>query len=80
LNEAREDGVAMTWTICRSFELCSRLKTALAPHHSIVYRPGAMPGCCPTNSIRALKANVNILPKVEKYVQIFHCHTTTTNV
>jgi len=37
------DGNGISWTICRSFAPHSRQITTPAPHHSIFYRPDALP-------------------------------------
>jgi len=36
-------GSGISWTTYKSFDPRSRLITAPAPHHSIVYRPAALP-------------------------------------
>jgi len=36
-------GSGISWSICRSSALCSRQTTMPAPHHSILYRPNALP-------------------------------------
>jgi len=55
VNEARDDGVLgcsdISWAICRQSAPCSRQITTPTPHHLI------FTGCCPTNSVNALKAS-----------------------
>jgi len=54
VNEARDDGVlgcnGISWTICKQSASCSRQITRPAPHHSIFYRPDALPDAQPTVS------------------------------
>jgi len=61
LNEARDDGVCdgsgISWTICKQSAPRSRQTTTPTPHHSVVYRPDALPNA-QNNSVKALKANV----------------------
>jgi len=42
-------GSGITWAICKSAP-CSRQITTPAPHHSVFYRPGALPVAQPTAS------------------------------
>jgi len=55
-NEARDNGggSGISWTICKSFALCSRQITTPAPHHSIFLYAGCS-SCHPTNSVKTLK-------------------------
>jgi len=52
LNEARDDEVlgcnGISWTICKQCAPLSRQITTPAPHHSIFYRPDALPDTQPT--------------------------------
>ena len=52
--EARESGSGISWAICKSATR-SRQITTPAPHHSVFLQAGC-PSCCPTNSVKALKA------------------------
>jgi len=45
----------ISWAICKSAS-CSRQITTSAPHHSVFYRPDALPAAQP--SVKALKALV----------------------
>jgi len=45
--EARDSGIS--WAICKSAP-CSRQKTTPASHHSVFYRPDALPAAQPTAS------------------------------
>ena len=47
-----------TWAICKSAPRCRQI-TMPAPHHSVFLQAGC-PSCCPTNSIKALKARIQI--------------------
>ena len=49
-------GNGISWTICKSAP-CSRQITTPVPHHSVFLQAGC-PSCHPTNSVKALKANV----------------------
>ena len=52
LNEARDDGVlgcsGISWTICKQSGPRSRQIITTTPHHSIFYRPDALPDAQPT--------------------------------
>ena len=47
-------GSGISWTVCKSAP-CSRQITTPAPRHSVFLQAGC-PSCCPTNSVKALKA------------------------
>ena len=47
--EARDSGSGISWAICKSAPH-SRQITTLAPHHSVFYRPDALPAAQPTAS------------------------------
>ena len=47
-------GSGTSWTICKSFALCSRQTTTPAPHESILWV--GFSSWCSTNSVKALKA------------------------
>ena len=55
LNDAREmmgfgDGSGISWTICKQSEPHCRQITTPTPHHTIFYRPDALPATQPTVS------------------------------
>jgi len=54
LSEARDDGVlvcsGISWAICKQSAPRSRQITTPTPHHSIFYRPDALPDAQPTVS------------------------------
>ena len=54
LNEARDDGVVgcsgISWTICKQSAPHFRQITTPTPHHSVFYRPDALPDAQPTVS------------------------------
>jgi len=54
LNETRDDGVLgcsrISWAICKQSAPRSRQITTPTPHHSIFYRPDALPDAKPTVS------------------------------
>jgi len=47
--EARDSGSGMSWAICKSAPR-SRQITTPTPHHSVFYRPDALPAAQPTAS------------------------------
>ena len=47
-------GSGNSWAVCKSAPR-SRQITTPAPHHSVLLQAGC-PSCCPTNSVKALKA------------------------
>ena len=54
-------GSGISWAICKSAH-CSRQITTPAPHHSVFYRPDALPATQPTVSKHQLKECVATLP------------------
>ena len=54
LKQETVSGNGISWAICKSAPH-SRQITMLAPHHSVFLQAGC-PSCCPTNSVKALKA------------------------
>jgi len=48
--EARDSGSGISWAICKSAPR-SRQTTTPAPHHSVFYRPDAIPAAQPTASM-----------------------------
>jgi len=54
INKARDDGVlgcsGISWTICKQSAPRSRQITTQTPHHSVFYRPDALPDAQPTVS------------------------------
>jgi len=44
------DGSGISWTICKQSAPCSRQITTPTPHHSVFYRPDALPDAQPTVS------------------------------
>jgi len=57
LKQETVSGSGISWAICK-FAPRSRQITMPALHHSVFYRPDALPACRPTNSVKALKAKV----------------------
>ena len=55
LKKEKVSGSGISWATCKSASR-SRQTTTPAPHHSSFLQAGC-PSCCPTNSIKALKAN-----------------------
>ena len=49
LKQETVSGVGISWAICKSAP-CSRQITTPAPHHSVFYRPDALPAAQPTAS------------------------------
>jgi len=56
LKQETVSGSGISWAICKSAP-SSRQTTMPAPHHSSFLQAGC-PSCRPTNSVKALKANV----------------------
>ena len=54
LKQETVSGRGISWAICKSAPR-SRQITMPAPHHSVFLHAGC-PSCCPTNSVKALKA------------------------
>ena len=54
LKQGTVSGSGISWAICKSAPH-SRQITTPAPHHSVFLQAGC-PSCCPTNSVKALKA------------------------
>jgi len=49
LDQETVSGSGISWAICKT-ALCSRQITMPAPHHSVFYRPDALPAAQPTAS------------------------------
>ena len=49
-------GSGISWAICKSASRSRQINTP-APHHSSCLQAGC-PSCCPTNSVKALKAKI----------------------
>ena len=56
LEQQTVSGSGICWTICKSAPR-SRQITTPAPHHSS-FLQARCPSCCPTNSVKALKARI----------------------
>ena len=56
LKQQTVSGSGISWAICKSAPR-SRQITTSAPHHSVFLQAGC-PSCCPTNSVKALKATI----------------------
>jgi len=54
LKQETMSGSGISWAICKSAPRSSQITTP-APHHSVFLQAGC-PSCCPTNSVKALKA------------------------
>jgi len=54
LKQGTVSGSGITWAICKSAPR-SRQITTPEPHHSVFYRPDALPAAQPTASLKALK-------------------------
>ena len=64
LKQETVTGSGISWAVCKSAP-CSRQITTPAPHHSVFLQAGC-PSCCPTNSVKALKALVTACRKLCK--------------
>ena len=58
LKQETVSGSGISWAICKSAPH-SRQITTPTPHRSVFLQAGC-PSCCPTNSVKALKANVYV--------------------
>ena len=56
LKQETVSGSGISWATCKSAPR-SRQITMPAPHHSVFLQAGC-PSCCPTNSVKALKAKL----------------------
>ena len=54
LKQETLSGSSISWAVCKSAPCCRQI-SMLAPHHSVFLQVGC-PSCCPTNSVKALKA------------------------
>jgi len=61
LEQETVSGSGISWAICKSAP-SSRQITMPAPHRSVFLQAGC-PSCCPTNSVKALKAFASTLSK-----------------
>ena len=68
LKQETVSGSGIRWAICKS-ALSSRQITTPAPHHSVFLQAGC-PSCRPTNSVKALKANIYYIRTQNKNVCI----------
>jgi len=84
LKQETVSGSGISWAICKSAP-CSREKTTPAPHHSVFYRPDALPAAQPTVSKHWRHTEIShIRGKKLKYLQseisdgeIFVCNVTS---
>ena len=56
LKQETVSGSGISWALCKSAHHCKQITTP-APHHSVFLQAGC-PSCCPTNSVKALKAPI----------------------
>jgi len=59
LNQETVSGSGISWAICKSTP-CSRQTTTPAPHHSVFYRPDALPATQPTVSKHWKHMNIKV--------------------
>jgi len=62
LKQDTVSGSGISWAICKSAPRSSKITTP-GPHHSVFLQPGC-PSCHPTNTVKALKAVINMDFKV----------------
>ena len=71
-------GTGISWAICKSAP-CSRQITTPAPHHSVFYRPDALPAAQPTASkhwrLNMSHSGCALVWHVQPRVVIFPCPT-----
>jgi len=68
-------GSGISWDICKSAPP-SRQITTPAHHHSVFYRPDALPAAKP-NSVKALKASLSNIDVNNGYIRLFKLHYYT---
>ena len=68
LKQETVSGSGISWAVCKSAPR-SRQTTTPAPHYSVFLQAGC-PSCCPTNSVKALKARIY-------WITILHITSTT---
>jgi len=68
LKQETVSGGGISWAVCRSAP-CSRQITMPAPHHSVFYRPDALPAAQPTAS-KYLHTNMIIIIREKKIIII----------
>ena len=56
LKQETVSGSGISWAICKSAPRSEQITTP-APHHSL-FLQARCPSCCPTNSVKALKADI----------------------
>ena len=71
-------GSGISWAICKSAS-CSRQTTTPAPHHSVFYRPDALPAAQPTASKHWRPTITPMLNKTSAY-WLFFSHKQPTSV
>ena len=76
LKQETVSGSGISWAICKTAPP-SRQITTTAPHHSVFYRPDALPAAQPTaskhwrhNSAEALKRNTGLQRKINKKINL----------
>ena len=76
LKQETVSGSGIRWAICKSASR-SRQTTTPAPHHSVFLQAGRTSGC-PTNSVKALKANIVKVVVSKKWYKtdMWFLHTT----
>jgi len=73
LKQEKVSGSGISWAKCKS-ALCSRQITMPAPHHSVFYRPDALPAAQPTAS----KHWRHFLLKCAYFSLCYHAHSKWT--
>ena len=66
-------GSGISWAICKSAP-CSRQITMLAPHHSVFYRPDALPAAQPTMSQHWQQKKSEKHGKIHSFTNLFCVH------
>ena len=61
LKQETVSGSGINWAICKSAPCPRQITTPVPHHHHSVFLQAGCPSCCPTNSVKALKANFIIL-------------------
>ena len=77
LKQQTVSGSGISWAVCKSAP-CSRQITTPAPHHSVFYRPDALPAAQPTVSKHWRQIHTYILKTCKKVNQPSRQHTDYT--
>ena len=75
LKQETVSGSGISWTICKTAPH-SRQITTPAPHHSVFYRPDALPAAQPTASKHWRHNFIHIIHSIKCYGDLMYRHTS----